>query len=1357
MKQVTIEKFSGLAVQPNSFTVRPGTLERADNAVLSQDNIISKRRGARLHHTFQSGQVIGSLFDYGSSVFAVSQNVLYRLLATAVTAQAVSAAGSTSIVVRKTAHGLRDLDFIADFNVTNADAFVAAFADRHGAFYGQRQITTGFTVSASRTANVVTVTLPGHGLTTGMSIAVTASTLSPVVAPGTFAITVVNSSTFTIASVGANSSGTVTFTTTDAFRVSADQNATLSVVSGATAASYRRYTVQPGAPVSVTSAGVRVSRAVASNKNMYFTTDNGVLKLEREDLPILEAGIPPGLDLQGTLGQDSSGGNTGPVSTNGQVAYRILFGRRDANNNLVLGAPSEAVVLRNNLLILTSGLSYDTATNILTVTSTAHGLVTGNIIYLYNLVFDPTSVTLANNTQISVTVTGANTFTIDLDDVMVTTAIVNVTALSYGVAKTARLTFTIPSEILSTEYIYQVYRSPQSTSPTVLPEPRYKQVEEANLTSAQVTAGFVDVFDELDDALISGNAELYTNPTQEGELQANARPPRAEDVALFKGYVFYANIAQFRTLDLAIVAPNLISNADVLTIGAASYVFRGNATNQPVGNDRTSSAATWAANVATVTQTAHGFSTGDTINVLSSTFSLATGVVTITVTGANTFTFASATGGASGTVEYEGLADSTGRRLVRLSIVFAGATSPTLSEAIAFTARALLKAINRNAASTVYAQYVSAPDAAPGKLFLLAKDVNAVSYAVTVSAAGASQAFIPDVPTSGTTVSDTQEAKPNELAIAKLQEPEAVPISDRIAIGSESAAILRIAPLRDSLIILKEDGVFRLNGDSKSNFSVTAVDNTVICVARRSVAVLNNSVYALTNQGVVQITDSSVPIISRPIEPYFSSIIGLSALEDVTSGVGYESERLYLLSTVQPNTPVTEPNITYCYNYLTDSWTTWRGDAVVFLGAHLGSEDDKLYFVQGTDTRYLHKERKNQNKVDFSGQDFATPVIAAQVATTVAIAGTATVTCTTIEAHGFAVGDLLTVSRTSTALATAFSGGAADLNGLRVVTGIVDELIFQFAAATVATGSATGLLYAQLGLSEAEVTCSVVSGSVTATLTTAQPHGLVTGNAINVNSLSVPIAAALLASADLTGYRSVSVVSATVFTVQASNNASGNATGTVNLSDRRATKTIVTLRTLTGVVPQAGDGIVTDNRLYKVKEVARYDAETYVLTLFFPYKSLSTADAFIHAAYNTSLKFAPLTAGNVGLLKQFGEFQATFRNGDACTQMRVNFSNDGFVSDNNNAWNFGVGSDLAPVQFGGWGSLEWGQFPWGGESSLNREFQTRPSVILRQYVPMKTFIGTYLQPILDHRVAGESIELQAISIFHKQVTQRTTR
>jgi hypothetical protein len=45
MKQNTIEKFTGLAIQPNSLTVPAGRLERAENAIINQDYIITKCRG----------------------------------------------------------------------------------------------------------------------------------------------------------------------------------------------------------------------------------------------------------------------------------------------------------------------------------------------------------------------------------------------------------------------------------------------------------------------------------------------------------------------------------------------------------------------------------------------------------------------------------------------------------------------------------------------------------------------------------------------------------------------------------------------------------------------------------------------------------------------------------------------------------------------------------------------------------------------------------------------------------------------------------------------------------------------------------------------------------------------------------------------------------------------------------------------------------------------------------------------------------------------------------------------------------------------------------------------------------------
>ena len=86
-----------------------------------------------------------------------------------------------------------------------------------------------------------------------------------------------------------------------------------------------------GPSIAITPNGVGVSRQFAAQGNSYFTTDNGVYKQEREDLPYLEAGLPPGLDVQ-VERTDA----TGPIKADSQTAYRIVFGRKDAQGNFML-------------------------------------------------------------------------------------------------------------------------------------------------------------------------------------------------------------------------------------------------------------------------------------------------------------------------------------------------------------------------------------------------------------------------------------------------------------------------------------------------------------------------------------------------------------------------------------------------------------------------------------------------------------------------------------------------------------------------------------------------------------------------------------------------------------------------------------------------------------------------------------------------------------------------------------------------------------------------------------------------------------------------------------------------------------
>jgi hypothetical protein len=472
--------------------------------------------------------------------------------------------------------------------------------------------------------------------------------------------------------------------------------------------------------------------------------------------------------------------------------------------------------------------------------------------------------------------------------------------------------------------------------------------------------------------------------------------------------------------------------------------------------------------------------------------------------------------------------------------------------------------------------------------------------------------------------------------------------------------------------------------------------------------------------------------------------------------VGYESERLYLLSVKRPNTLSPVADVTYCYNYLTEAWTSWTGANKVFFNGFLRPSDDKLYFIPTLAQNKIVKERKEQNLIDYTGQEFCAPVVKAMIGSVVVNAGSDVVTVTTLVNHGLSQGQLVTVSRPTSTLTAAFAGGAADLIGLRTVS-IVSEKEFTFTASSLATAGAVGDIYTAPYISEASLTATVVNGLQTVTIVTAEPHGLITGDAITIEEISAGIAASFASPSDLLGYRSVTFIDATTFSVLATNPATGSATDQVVVTDKKQSNLMVTIDTVGLFAPGAGDAIVCEGRLYKIESIIKYSTQAYIATLQTAYKATSSSLAFVHLAYRTLVKFSPLVMGQVGLLKQFSEFQCTFRNFQSCSNISLDFSSDSVTSSTKQQWNYKVGTNGTAPSFGGWGELEWGNFPWGGEASIQRIYSTQPAVILRTYVPREVFIGTFIQPILDHKVAGEPLELQAISLFSKPVTQRVSR
>ena len=89
-------------------------------------------------------------------------------------------------------------------------------------------------------------------------------------------------------------------------------------------------------------------------------------------------------------------------------------------------------------------------------------------------------------------------------------------------------------------------------------------VHEANITQAEIDAGVVTFEDITTSLFRDSGAFLYTNPnTGAGILQANERPPIAQDIELFRNSVFYANTKTSHRLTLNMIS---VSSLQILNV-----------------------------------------------------------------------------------------------------------------------------------------------------------------------------------------------------------------------------------------------------------------------------------------------------------------------------------------------------------------------------------------------------------------------------------------------------------------------------------------------------------------------------------------------------------------------------------------------------------------------------------------------------------------------------------------------------------------------------------------------------------------------------------------------------------------------
>jgi hypothetical protein len=87
----------------------------------------------------------------------------------------------------------------------------------------------------------------------------------------------------------------------------------------------------------------RRMRGAEANGNLYVATAAGLKRLDATSGTPVDAGVPSGLDVSAV-----TTGATGFMPTDSSVGYRVVWGERDANGNLLLGPPSGRGIVANS-------------------------------------------------------------------------------------------------------------------------------------------------------------------------------------------------------------------------------------------------------------------------------------------------------------------------------------------------------------------------------------------------------------------------------------------------------------------------------------------------------------------------------------------------------------------------------------------------------------------------------------------------------------------------------------------------------------------------------------------------------------------------------------------------------------------------------------------------------------------------------------------------------------------------------------------------------------------------------------------------------------------------------------------------
>lgn len=298
--------------------------------------------------------------------------------------------------------------------------------------------------------------------------------------------------------------------------------------------------------------------------------------------------------------------------------------------------------------------------------------------------------------------------------------------------------------------------------------------------------------------------------------------------------------------------------------------------------------------------------------------------------------------------------------------------SGTVSQRIEAEARRFV--LDVNTLSTVYdAYYVSGAYDPPGMVVIERKSVSASTFTIQTKSSGGvpndawAATITPNLFQPYSSRSDTFR---NRVQYSIEGIFYAFPLSNTLSVGSEDAEVMRIVALRDSIFVFKNgDGLWKITG--RGPFYVEQINATCNLVAPDSIAVVDNTIFAITTQGVVAVSEGGVDTISIPVDDVFKALttVALDETRLFTRAIAREANtELKVYFSVPTDEDSEYADQTFEWNVATETW--WHRP----YGFPAGYTDSKgrlvlAPYAEDTDNR-VRVERNSGNDSDYATDEY---------------------------------------------------------------------------------------------------------------------------------------------------------------------------------------------------------------------------------------------------------------------------------------------------------------------------------------------------------------------------------------------------